>query len=97
MILLFLACFMFGIGTVCLIFRATLLNILMGFQILFFGISLLFAFLSSILNSQELSYLFGFFLLFVFVGLVAVGFSLIIRVYYLKKSIQVGELRNLKH
>ena len=86
-----------GIGLMCVIYRKTVLGFLIGVQILVLGAASAFVFVGSNTATAAQGHAFGFFIILGSVGQLVVGFSLAIRLFYLKKKTGMDELRSLRH
>jgi NADH:ubiquinone oxidoreductase subunit K len=85
-----------GLGLACMIFRKTLLGILIGVQLLILGSTLMFV-LAGITSGLAIKgHIFGLFITLAGLAQLVVGYALAIRLFFLKKSISMDELRTLK-
>jgi NADH:ubiquinone oxidoreductase subunit K len=85
-----------GLGLVCMISRKTMLGLLIGVQLLILGSTMMFvlAGLSSGLRIQ--GHIFGLFITLGGIAQLVAGYSLAIRLFFLKKKISLDELQALK-
>jgi NADH:ubiquinone oxidoreductase subunit K len=85
-----------GAGLVCMMSRRTLLGLLIGIQLLVLGSTMMFvlAGISSGLPNQ--GHIFGLFITLGGIAQLVVGYSLTIRLFFLKKKISMDELQALK-
>jgi len=85
-----------GLGLVCMISRKSLLGLLIGVQLLILGSTMMFV-LAGVSSGQRIQgHLFGLFITLGGVAQLVVGYSLAIRLFFLKKTISMDELRALK-
>ncbi len=94
--MMWVAGLMGGLGLACMVYRKTLLGVLIGVQILVLGstLMLILAGISSGLTVK--GHIFGLFVTLGGLAQLVVGFALAIRLFFLKKSISMDELRTLK-
>ena len=85
-----------GLGCICITLRRSLLGVLLGMQMLMLGATLLFVVAGSALGLSVRTNVLGLFALLGQVGLIVAGFALCIRLYSVKKSIAMDQLRSLK-
>ena len=85
-----------GLGLVCMISRKSLLGLLIGVQLLVLGSTMIFvmAGLNSGLRIQ--GHILGLFITLGGIAQLVVGYSLAIRMFFLKRKISLDELRALK-
>lgn len=86
-----------ALGLVCLLSRTTLPGALIGIQLIFLGAETIFVVAGSVSGIPLEGHLFG---LFIIVGgavQVVVGHALAIRLFYLKKGTNIGDLKGLRH
>ncbi len=85
-----------GLGLVCMISRKTLLGLLIGIQILVLGSTMMFVLAGISSDFRIQGYIFGFFITLGGVAQLVVGYSLAIRLFFLKKRISMDEIQALK-
>ncbi len=85
-----------GFGITCMLYRSTLLGLLIGLQLLVLGTTLGFVLAGVSTQSAVEGHIFGIFILAGSVGLFAVGLALAVRLFFLKGNTSVDELRNLR-
>ncbi len=85
-----------GMGLVCLIWRRTLLGVMVGIQLLILGATLVFV-LAGISSGVRLEgHVVALFVTFGGVAQLVAGFSLAVRLFYLRNKTEMSELRSLK-
>ncbi|MGK5089847.1 NADH-quinone oxidoreductase subunit K [Bdellovibrionota bacterium FG-2] len=85
-----------GIGLACIIFRKTLLGVLIGVQLLILG-AVAAVVMAGIVSGRQVSgHVSGVLIFLSGVALVALGFALAIRMFYLRRRISMSELRTLR-
>ena len=85
-----------GLGMICILSRNSLLGLLIGVQLLVIGSTMIFV-LAGISSGQKVDgYMFAMFISLGGIAQLVVGFSLAIRLFFLKKRISVSELQALK-
>lgn len=85
-----------GLGISCMVFRKTLLGLLIGVQLLVLGSTMMFVLAGISSGSPDKGHIFGLFITLGGLAQLVVGFTLAIRLFFLKKSISMDELRTLK-
>jgi NADH:ubiquinone oxidoreductase subunit K len=94
-----------AMGLISVVFRRTLLGLLIGIQLMFLGATMMFVlsgiFASAGVSSESLPRVHGqvggLLIALGAVGQLAAGFSLAIRQFYLKNRTEMDDLRSLKH
>jgi NADH:ubiquinone oxidoreductase subunit K len=85
-----------GLGVTCMLYRTTLLGLLIGLQLLVLGATLGFVLAGVTTQSAVEGHIFGIFILATSIGLFAVGLALAVRLFFLRGNTSVTELRNLR-
>ena len=85
-----------GLGLVCMISRRTVLGLLIGVQLLILGSTMIFVLAGISAGLHIQGHIFGFFITLGGVAQLVVGYALAVRLFFLKKSISMDELRALK-
>jgi NADH:ubiquinone oxidoreductase subunit K len=85
-----------GLGLICMISRKTLLGLLIGVQLLILGSTMMFVLAGVSSGMRIQGHLFGLFITLGGIAQLVVGYSLAIRLFFLKKTISMDELRALK-
>jgi len=85
-----------GLGLVCMITRRTLLGMMIGVQLLILGATLAFVLAGVISGARVQGHVFGLFVVLGGVAQLIAGYSLAVRMFYLKKRINMDDLRALK-
>jgi NADH:ubiquinone oxidoreductase subunit K len=86
-----------GTGLICILYRKSFLGFLMGTQLLVLGAASMIVFIGTQSKSVDQGHLFGFFIVLGSVAQLIVGFSLAVRLFYLRSKTGMDELRSLKH
>jgi NADH:ubiquinone oxidoreductase subunit K len=85
-----------GVGLACLIWRKTLLGIMVGIQLLILGSTLVFV-LAGISSGVRLEgHVVALFVVLGGVAQLVAGFALAVRLFYLRSKTEMSELRSLK-
>jgi NADH:ubiquinone oxidoreductase subunit K len=85
-----------GLGLICILSKRTILGLLIGMQLLVLGSSLMFV-MGGLQSDQPIQgHVFGLFITLGSMAQLGVGFSLALRLFYLRKRISLDELRTLK-
>ena len=86
-----------ALGLVCLLFKKNLLGLLVGVYLLVLGTSMSFV-LAGVWSGREMDgHLFGMFIAVSGVVQIVVGYSVGIRVFYLKKDVNLKSFKSLRH
>jgi NADH:ubiquinone oxidoreductase subunit K len=85
--MIWIAGMMGGLGIACMIFKKTLIGILVGMQILALGTTMAFISAGVATELRMNAYIFGLFIILGSVVQLAVGYSLAIRLFFQKKNI----------
>ncbi len=85
-----------GLGLACMIYRKTLLGVLMGIQILVLGATLMFVLAGMSVGLPSIGHVFGLFITLGGMAQLVVGYTLAIRLFFLKKKMTMDELRALQ-
>ncbi len=85
-----------GMGLVCMVSRRTLLGLLIGVQLLVLGSTMIFVLAGISSGARVHGHIAGLFIVFGGVAQLVAGYSLAIRLFYLKSRIHMDELRSLK-
>ena len=85
-----------GLGLVSMISKRTLLGLLIGMQLLVLGSTMMFVLAGASSQQPVHGYVFGIFITLGGIAQLAVGYSLAVRLFFLKKRISLEELRTLK-
>ncbi len=85
-----------GIGLACIIFRKTLLGVLIGAQLLFLGAVAAVIFAGFISGRQVSGQVSGVLIFLSGIVQLVLGFALAIRMFYLRRRISMSELRTLR-
>ncbi len=95
--MIYLASWVVGMGIFSLVFRRTMLGVLVGLQLIMLGSSMIFV-LGGFLSGQAPdSNVIGIFIVLSGLAQFVAGGVLAIRQYYLRRQIDVKDLRFLKH
>lgn len=94
--MMFIAGLIGGLGLVSMISKRTLLGLLIGIQLLVLGSTLIFVLAGEAADRAVHGYIFGIFITLGGIAQLAVGYSLAVRLFFLKKKIGLEELRTLK-
>ncbi len=85
-----------GLGLVCMISRQTMLGLLMGVHFLILGSAMIFVLAGMSTGLRVQGYIFAFFITLGGVTQLVVGYSLAIRLFFLKKRTSSHEMQALK-
>lgn len=85
-----------ALGLVCMISRRTILGLLIGVHLLVLGSTMIFVLAGMSAGLRVQGYIFGLFITLGGVAQLVVGYSLSIRLFFLKKKISIDELQALK-
>ena len=85
-----------GMGIACMIVRKTLLGVLIGIQLLILGSTMMFVIAGLLAGLPMKGHIFGLFITLAGMAQLVAGYALAIRMFFLKKSISMDELRALK-
>lgn len=85
-----------GLGLICMISRKTLLGLLIGIQLLVLGSTMMFVLAGVASGMKSEGSIFGMFIILGGIAQLVVGYSLAIRLFFLKKKISMDELQALK-
>ena len=94
--MMWVAGLMGGLGLVCMISRKSLLGLLIGVQLLILGSTMMFVLSGILAGLRSQGTLFGFFIILGGMAQLVVGYSLTIRLFFLKKGISMNKLQALK-
>ena len=86
-----------GFGVTCILYRKTLLGLMIGLQLLILGATLGFVLAGVSAKSAVEGHIFGIFILAGSVGLLSVGLALSVRLFFLKGNTSMDELRSLRN
>jgi NADH:ubiquinone oxidoreductase subunit K len=86
-----------GLGLVCIMVRRTLLGLLIGTQILILGATTVFVLAGVSSGAYAEGLIFGLFITFGGIAQLITGYAFAVRLFYLRKSTEMVELRSLKH
>jgi NADH:ubiquinone oxidoreductase subunit K len=86
-----------GMGLVCMLYRRTLLGLLIGVQLLALGATMIFVLAGASSGSLIQGHVFGLFITLGGIAHLVVGYALAVRLFYLKRRAGMDELRYLKH
>ncbi len=94
--LILLSSLLGALGVICICLRRTVVGVLIGSQLLILGTSL--SFIAASLGTEKASTgeIFGLFIVFGGVAQLVAGYALSARVFYLKRKIEMDDLRSLK-
>lgn len=84
------------LGLVCIIWRKTLLGVLIGGQILILGATLMFVLAGISSGARIEGHLFGLFIALGGVAQLVAGYALAVRLFYLKNKNEMEHLRSLR-
>lgn len=85
-----------GVGIMTLISRKTILGVLIGTQILILGATLTFVWAGISSGAQLSGHIFALLIVMGGVGQLGAGYALAIRMFYLKNTTHLEEIRSLK-
>lgn len=85
-----------GLGLVCMFCKKTVLGLLIGMQLLILGSSLIFVAGGASPGQTIQGHIFGLFITLVGITQLGIGYSLALRLFFLRKRISLDELRALK-
>ncbi len=85
-----------GLGLVCMISRKTLLGLLIGVQLLIIGSTMAFVLAGLHSGLRIQGHIFGLFITLGGIAQLVVGYSLSIRLFFLKQRISLDDLQALK-
>ena len=85
-----------GMGIACMIVRKTLLGVLIGIQLLIIGSIMMFVVAGLLAGNPMKGHIFGLFITLAGMAQLVAGCALAIRMFFLKKTISMDELRTLK-
>lgn len=91
-----LAALIAGLGVVCIVSRRTLLGLMVGIQILILGATLAFVLAGLAADARTEGHLTGLLIVLGGVAQLVGGYSLAIRLFYLRNRGGMDELRSLK-
>lgn len=86
-----------ALGLTCLLLKRSLVGIFIGLQLLILGATSAFVLAGVLSGKPEEGHLFGFFIMLQGVGQLIVGYGLAVRLFYLKRQVQMDSLRSLKN
>lgn len=90
-----------GLGLVCLMLKRSLLGILLGVQLLFYGgaVSFVLAGISAetFNDMYRDGFLFGLFVLATGVAQLVIGFTAVTRLFYLKRTTRIDQVTTLRN
>ena len=86
-----------GLGLTCMLYRRTVLGVLIGIQLLTMGATLLFVLSGSFSGPPIEGHISGLFVCLSGVALLVVGYALAVRLFYLRKQAGMSEVKALKH
>ena len=86
-----------GLGLICILSKRTLLGLMIGVHLLILGAAIIFVVAGSYSGMHIQGHLFAIFITLSGVAQLVVGFSLAVRLFYLRKRVGMDELRTLKH
>ncbi|MGZ3698749.1 MAG: NADH-quinone oxidoreductase subunit NuoK [Bdellovibrionota bacterium] len=86
-----------GLGLVCMISRRTLLGFLIGVQLLIVGATMVFVMAGVTSGVRAQGQVFGLFIALGGVAQLVVGYALSVRLFYLRKRVDMDEIRALRH
>ena len=86
-----------GLGLVCILYRRTLLGVMIGMQLLVLAASLVFVMAGSSSGNLIQGHIFGLFITLAGVAQTIVGYVLAVKLFYLKKRAGMDDIRALKH
>lgn len=84
------------VGLICLLFKRTLLGMIIGIQLLNFGAASAFIVAAVKSSTQATGHIFGFFIVLSGIVQLILLYSAAIRLFYLKKQIGVENIRSLR-
>jgi NADH:ubiquinone oxidoreductase subunit K len=85
-----------GLGLVCILSKKTVLGLLIGMQLLILGSTLMFVVGGVGFDRAIQGHIFGLFITLGGITQLGIGYSLALRLFYLKKKISLDELRALR-
>jgi hypothetical protein len=85
-----------GLGFVCMISRKSMLGLLVGVQLLIIGSTMIFVIAGLHSGLRIQGHVFGLFIALGGIAQLVVGYSLAIRLFFLKRRISLDDLRALK-
>lgn len=85
-----------GLGLICMVSRKTLLGLLIGVQLLILGSTLIFVLAGISAGARIQGHILGMFITLGGIAQLVVGYSLAIRMFFLKRKISMAELQALK-
>ncbi|OFZ79917.1 MAG: hypothetical protein A2583_06550 [Bdellovibrionales bacterium RIFOXYD1_FULL_53_11] len=85
-----------GIGFACMLYRKSLLGLLAGAQLVFTGSTLVFVIAGALSGEPLKGHIFAIFILMVGLALVVCGYTLATRVFYLKRKVDMEDLKRLR-
>ncbi len=85
-----------GLGLVCMISRKSLLGLLIGVQLLILGSTMMFVIAGIFSGLRIQGHIFGLFITLGGIAQLVVGYSLAIRLFFLKKGISMNKVQALK-
>ncbi len=86
-----------GMGLFCMLFRKTLLGFLIGLQLMVLGATTVFVLAGALSGMANRGHIFGLFIVLGGVAQLVAGYALAVRLFCLKKRVEMDELRSLKH
>lgn len=86
-----------GLGLLCLLYRRTLLGVMIGVQLLSLGATLAFVLGGALNGAQVQGHIFGLFVTLIGVAQLVAGYALAIRLFYLKQNAGMDEVRSMRH
>jgi NADH:ubiquinone oxidoreductase subunit K len=96
MIMMTVAGLIGGLGIVCILWRKTVLGLLVGAQLVILGSSMIFVLAGIISGFRASGNLFALFVLLGGVSQLVCGLALSIRLFYLRGKIEMADLESLK-
>lgn len=85
-----------ALGLVCLLTRGTLLGVLVGAQLLLTGACLALVWAGAATGAPLTGHVFGLFVAIGGAAQLSVGYALAVRLFYLRRTAEMSELRSLK-
>lgn len=95
--MMLIAASMGGLGLACMIYRRSLLGLLIGLQLLMLGAALIFIPVNADPAIQMKGHIFGLFVALAGIGQLVVGYALAVRLFYLKRRVALEDLRSLRN